>query len=132
MKALHYKISCEDVCLYVSPLCLAEAMIKWVSILFAGSKTVLLNKGTPQFVFEAISCEHCTTAFLPNPLGHDILKALDQGNLDTKHYQLSQLRLLHTEDPSQSEHWLNYFPVHKSDFDLTVYETGSLISQKFV
>ncbi len=80
----------------------------------AGRAVILTERITPQYMFESISKEKVTLAFLLVPWVLDILEALDTGKLNKDDYDLTSWRLLYMGaqpiPPSLVERWKVYFP----------------------
>ena len=91
----------------------------WMGSLVAGSRAVLLRGTKPQYIFDAVSREHCSIVWLLVPWAQDILNALDSGEIKLSDYELSQWRLMHIGaqpvPPSLIKHWRDYFPNHQYD-----------------
>lgn len=119
MEAIHHETTHSDVFLCIPPLYHTGAKMHWFGSLFTGSKAVLLKGNSPKAIFSAVSAEKCSIVWLLVPWCQDILSALDNGDLKTEDYELSQWRLMHIGaqpvPPSLIKHWLRYFPNHKYD-----------------
>jgi len=68
---------------------------------------------------EAVSEEQVTVVWLLVPWAHDILIAIEDGEINLKDYQLDQWRLMHIGaqpvPPSLIEQWKRIFPHHQYD-----------------
>ncbi|MBR1709753.1 MAG: acyl--CoA ligase [Clostridia bacterium] len=115
----HHSTSHEDCFLCIPPLYHTGAKMHWFGSLVSGSKAVLLRGTKPEYIFSAVSTEHCTIVWLLVPWAQDILDALDNGSLKISDYHLDQWRLMHIGaqpvPPSLIRHWLEYFPNHQYD-----------------
>ncbi|MBR5421154.1 MAG: acyl--CoA ligase [Lachnospiraceae bacterium] len=115
----HHSTKRDDCFLCIPPLYHTGAKMHWMGSLVAGSKAVLLRGTKPQYIFDAVSREHCTIVWLLVPWAQDILDALDAGTLRIEDYELAQWRLMHIGaqpvPPSLIKRWLAYFPHHQYD-----------------
>ncbi len=115
----HHSTSRDDCFLCIPPLYHTGAKMHWFGSLVAGSRAVLLRGTKPEYIFEAVSREHCTIVWLLVPWAQDILEALDSGELDMKKYEIAQWRLMHIGaqpvPPSLIRRWKEYFPHHQYD-----------------
>ena len=115
----HHSTGRDDCFLCIPPLYHTGAKMHWMGSLVAGSKAVLLRGTKPQYIFDAVSREHCTIVWLLVPWAQDILDALDSGALRIEDYELDQWRLMHIgaqpDPPSLIKRWMSYFPKHQYD-----------------
>ena len=115
----HHSTGRDDCFLCIPPLYHTGAKMHWMGSLIAGSKAVLLRGTKPQYIFDAVSREHCTIVWLLVPWAQDILDALDSGALRIEDYELDQWRLMHIGaqpvPPSLIKRWMSYFPKHQYD-----------------
>ncbi|MCR5625191.1 MAG: AMP-binding protein [Lachnospiraceae bacterium] len=115
----HHSTSRDDCFLCIPPLYHTGAKMHWFGSLVAGSKAVLLKGTKAEYVFDAVSREHCTIVWLLVPWAQDILAALDSGQLKISDYELSQWRLMHIGaqpvPKSLIKRWKEYFPHHDYD-----------------
>ncbi len=115
----HHGQGRDDNFLCIPPLYHTGAKMHWMGSLVAGSKAVLLRGTKPQYIFDAVSREHCTIVWLLVPWAQDILDCLDAGTLKIEDYELSQWRLMHIGaqpvPPSLIKRWKAYFPNHQYD-----------------
>ena len=115
----HHGQTHDDCFLCIPPLYHTGAKMHWFGSLVSGSKAVLLKGTKSEYVFDAISKEHCTIVWLLVPWAQDILDAIDRGDLKLEDYELSQWRLMHIGaqpvPPSLIKHWMEYFPNHQYD-----------------
>ncbi|MBQ7678870.1 MAG: acyl--CoA ligase, partial [Butyrivibrio sp.] len=115
----HHSTSRDDVFLCIPPLYHTGAKMHWFGSLISGSRAVLLKGTKPEYIFDAVSREHCTIVWLLVPWAQDILDALDRGDLKISDYELSQWRLMHIGaqpvPPSLVRRWKEYFPNHQYD-----------------
>ncbi|MCR5587566.1 MAG: acyl--CoA ligase [Lachnospiraceae bacterium] len=115
----HHGQTHDDCFLCIPPLYHTGAKMHWFGSLVSGSKAVLLKGTKSEYVFDAVSKEHCTIVWLLVPWAQDILDAIDRGDLKLEDYELSQWRLMHIGaqpvPPSLIKHWKEYFPEHQYD-----------------
>ena len=115
----HHGTCREDCFLCIPPLYHTGAKMHWFGSLVSGSKAVLLRGTRPEYIFRAVSEEHCSIVWLLVPWAQDILDALDAGELNMADYDLSRWRLMHIGaqpvPPSLVRHWHDYFPNHQYD-----------------
>ena len=115
----HHGTNRDDCFLCIPPLYHTGAKMHWMGSLVAGSRAVLLRGTKPQYIFDAVSREHCTIVWLLVPWAQDILDALDSGALRMEDYELKQWRLMHIGaqpvPPSLIKRWMAYFPHHQYD-----------------
>ncbi|MCR4656430.1 MAG: acyl--CoA ligase [Lachnospiraceae bacterium] len=115
----HHSTGREDCFLCIPPLYHTGAKMHWMGSLVAGSRAVLLKGTKPEYVFDAVSREHCTIVWLLVPWAQDILDALDRGDIKIEDYDLSGWRLMHIGaqpvPPSLIKRWKAYFPDHQYD-----------------
>lgn len=88
--------------------------------MMVGSKTIFLTEAvTPHYIFEAISGEKISVAFLLVPWAMDILGALDRSELRLEDYNLNGWRLMHMGaqpiPASLIQKWKGYFPEMQYD-----------------
>ncbi len=125
---MHHSQTRGDCFLCIPPLYHTGAKMHWFGSLLSGSKAVLLKGTKPEFIFDAVSREHCTIVWLLVPWAQDILNALDSGELKLEDYELSQWRLMHigAQPVPQSliKHWLEYFPNHQYDTNYGLSESA--------
>ena len=119
MEQVHHGQTHDDVFLCIPPLYHTGAKMHWFGSLISCSKAVLLRGVTPKSIFEAISSEHCTIAWLLVPWAQDILLALENGDIKLEDYELDQWRLMHIgAQPvprSLVAKWRSIFPHHDYD-----------------
>ena len=115
----HHGQTHEDVFLCIPPLYHTGAKMHWFGSFLVGGKAVLLKGTKPEFIFDAVSKEHCTIVWLLVPWAQDILDSIDSGKLKLTDYQLSQWRLMHIGaqpvPPSLIARWKHIFPHHQYD-----------------
>jgi len=115
----HHSTSREDTFLCIPPLYHTGAKMHWFGSLISGSKAVLLTGTKANYIFDAVSREHCTIVWLLVPWAQDILDSLDNGSIKIEDYELSQWRLMHIGaqpvPPSLIKRWKAYFPNHDYD-----------------
>lgn len=121
VEQVHHNITKDDNFLLIPPLYHAGAFIFWLGNLKTASKAVLLKGTKPKIIFDAVSEEKCTMAFLLVPWVQDILDAIDSGEIDLSKYDLDSWRLMHMGaqpiPPSLVRKWQEIFP--KMGYDTT-------------
>ncbi|MCR4893065.1 MAG: acyl--CoA ligase [Lachnospiraceae bacterium] len=119
VEQMHHGTDRDDCFLCIPPLYHTGAKMHWFGSLIAGSKAVLLRGTKPEYIFEAVSREHCTIVWLLVPWAQDILEALDSGVIKKEDFDLDQWRLMHIGaqpvPPSLIRRWKEYFPHHQYD-----------------
>ncbi len=115
----HHGQTHEDVFLCIPPLYHTGAKMHWFGSFLVGGRAVLLKGTRPDWIFKAVSDEHCTIVWLLVPWAQDILDSIDRGDLVLQNYELDQWRLMHIGaqpvPPSLIRRWLTVFPHHKYD-----------------
>ncbi len=115
----HHGQTKDDVFLCIPPLYHTGAKMHWFGSLLVGGKAVILKGVKPEWIFKAISDEHCTIVWLLVPWAQDILDAIDDGRLNPEDYKLDQWRLMHIGaqpvPPSLIKRWKKVFPHHEYD-----------------
>jgi acyl-CoA synthetase (AMP-forming)/AMP-acid ligase II len=115
----HHRQTQEDNFILLPPLYHTGAKMHWFGSLISGAKGTILTEFSPKNVLNAVSKEHGTIVWLLVPWVHDILVALDKGELKLKDYNLSSWRLMHIGaqpvPPALVAHWRDYFPTMAYD-----------------
>jgi len=115
----HHHQNRHDNFIILPPLYHTGAKMHWFGSLISGSKGTILTEVSPQAVFEAVSREKGTIVWLLVPWVHDILLALDKGELKISDYNLKSWRLMHIGaqpvPPRLVLHWKDYFPKMQYD-----------------
>jgi acyl-CoA synthetase (AMP-forming)/AMP-acid ligase II len=110
----HHHQTRHDNFVILPPLYHTGAKMHWFGSLVSGSKGTILTEFSPQAVFDAVSKEKGTIVWLLVPWVHDILVALDKGELKISDYNLKSWRLMHIGaqpvPPRLVLHWKEYFP----------------------
>lgn len=114
----HYTVK-EDNFIILPPLYHTGAMMHWYGSLISASRGTILTEFSPVNVFNAVRNEKGTIVWLLVPWVHDILVALDKGDLSLKDYDLSSWRLMHIGaqpvPPNLVKRWKEYFPQMQYD-----------------
>ena len=112
-QAHHYQTR-EDNFILIPPLYHAGAKMHWFGSLMVGGRATILTEVNPRSVFEAVHQEKGTIVWLLVPWAHDILLAMDRGELKKENYDLSYWRLMHIGaqpvPPALVQRWKKYFP----------------------
>ncbi len=115
----HHGQTRDDTFLLIPPLYHTGAKMHWFGSLISASKAVLLKGIKPEWIIKAVSEEKCTIVWLLVPWAQDILDAIDRGDINLDHYELSQWRLMHIGaqpvPPSLIKRWKEKFPNHQYD-----------------
>ena len=115
----HHSQTRRDNFLCIPPLYHTGAKMHWFGNLLVGAKSVLLKGVNPRAILEAVSEEQATIVWLLVPWAHDILVAIENGDIDLNDYQLDQWRLMHIGaqpvPPSLILKWKKFFPHHDYD-----------------
>ncbi len=121
----HHGQTHDDVFLCIPPLYHTGAKMHWMGSFLVGGKCVMLNGVKPEWIIEAISKEACTIVWLLVPWAHDILIAIENGQITLADHNLSQWRLMHAGaqpvPPTLIENWQRYFPgqAYDTNYGLT-------------
>jgi len=116
--AHHYQTRSDNFIL-IPPLYHCGAKMHWFGSLLIGGRATLLTEVSPQYVFDTVDKERGTIVWLLVPWVHDILVAMDRGELKKEDYDLSCWRLMHIGaqpvPPNLVKRWKEYFPDMKYD-----------------
>jgi len=114
MEQAHHHQTKQDNFIVLPPLYHTGSKMHWFGSLISGSRGTILTEFSPKSFFEAMSREKGTIAWLLVPWVHDILLALDRGELILADYDLANWRLMHMGaqpiPPALVNHWKQYFP----------------------
>jgi acyl-CoA synthetase (AMP-forming)/AMP-acid ligase II len=125
-KAHHYQ-AYDDNFVLLPPLYHTGAKMHWFGNLMVGGKATILTEVNPWNIFEAIHKERGTIVWLLVPWVHDILVAMDRGELQKEDYDLSCWRLMHIGaqpvPPKLVHRWQKYFPDMQYDTNYGLSET---------
>ncbi|MBA7652906.1 Long-chain-fatty-acid--CoA ligase [subsurface metagenome] len=104
----------NDNFIIIPPLYHTGVKMHWFGSLLTGGKATILTEFSPQHLFETVQRERGTIVWLPTAWTHDILGAMDRGELKKDDYDLSCWRLMHMGagpiPPSLVRRWKEYFP----------------------
>ncbi|MCX6005882.1 MAG: class I adenylate-forming enzyme family protein, partial [Chloroflexi bacterium] len=92
--AHHHQVK-EDNFVLIPPLYHTGSKMHWFGSLLVGGKATLLGEVNPRNILETVYTERGTIVWLLVPWAHDILVALESGELNIKEYDLSCWRLMH-------------------------------------
>jgi acyl-CoA synthetase (AMP-forming)/AMP-acid ligase II len=119
VEKIHHKTTHKDNFILLPPLYHTGAKMHWFGSLVTGAKGTILTEFSPKNVFDAVQNEKGTIVWLLVPWVHDILVALDKGELKISDYNLKSWRLMHIGaqpvPPQVVLHWRDYFPRMKYD-----------------
>lgn len=123
----HHGQTHEDNFLCIPPLYHTGAKMHWFGSFIVGAKAVILKGVKPEWILQAVSEEQVTIVWLLVPWAHDILIALERGDIDISQYRLDQWRLMHIGaqpvPPSLIKAWKKVFPHHEYDTNYGLTET---------
>ncbi|QTA82321.1 AMP-dependent synthetase/ligase [Desulfonema limicola] len=115
----HHNQTHNDNFLCIPPLYHAGAKMHWFGNFIVGAKSVILKGVKPDWILEAVSEEKITVVWLLVPWAHDILIAIENGELKLEDYNLDQWRFMHIGaqpvPPSLIKKWKQVFPHHDYD-----------------
>jgi long-chain acyl-CoA synthetase len=110
----HHHQTPDDNFILIPPLYHAGAKMHWFGSLITDSRATLLKKVTPKYILDSVQSEKGTIVWLLVPWAHDILAAIDSGEIKLNDYDLSNWRLMHIGaqpvPPSLVKRWQKYFP----------------------
>ncbi len=121
----HHRQKHDDNFILLPPLYHTGAKMHWFGSLIVGGRATILTEISPQYIFEAVHQERGTIVWLLVPWAHDILGAMDRGELRKEDYDLSCWRLLHIGaqpvPTSLVRRWKKYFPdmLYDDNYGLT-------------
>ena len=119
-QANHYQTRGDNFVL-LPPLYHTGSKMHWFGSLLTGGRATILTEVSPRSILDVMDEEKGTIIFLLVPWAHDILDALDTGELKLKDYDLSNWRLMHMGaqpiPPSLVLRWRNYFPNMQFDIN---------------
>jgi Acyl-CoA synthetases (AMP-forming)/AMP-acid ligases II len=110
----HHHQTHDDNFILLPPLYHAGAKMHWFGNLIVGGRATILTEVNPRYIFEAVHKERGTIVWLLVPWVHDILVAMDKGELKKEDYDLSCWKFMHIGaqpvPPALVKHWKEYFP----------------------
>ncbi len=119
VEQIHHHQTHHDNFVLLPPLYHTGAKMHWFGSLISGAKGTILTEFSPKNVLDAVTKELGTIVWLLVPWAHDILVALDKGELKLKDYNLKSWRLMHIGaqpvPPALVQHWWDYFPTMAYD-----------------
>jgi len=119
IEEVHHYQTRKDNFILLPPLYHTGAKMHWFGSLLVGGKATILTEINPRNIFEAVEKESGTIVWLLVPWVHDILVAMDKGELRKEDYDLSYWRLMHIGaqpvPPSLVHRWKKYFPSMQYD-----------------
>ena len=119
IEEVHHYQTRKDNFILLPPLYHTGAKMHWFGSLLVGGKATILTEINSRNIFEAVGKERGTIVWLLVPWVHDILVALDNGELRKEDYDLSCWRLMHIGaqpvPPSLVQRWKKYFPSMQYD-----------------
>jgi len=119
VEQMHHRQTHRDNFVLLPPLYHTGAKMHWFGSLISGAKGTILTEFSPKNVLDAVAKERGTIVWLLVPWAHDILLALDKGEIKLKDYNLKSWRLMHIGaqpvPPALVQHWWDYFPTMAYD-----------------
>jgi acyl-CoA synthetase (AMP-forming)/AMP-acid ligase II len=115
----HHHQTREDNFVLLPPLYHTGSKMHWFGSLIVGGKATLLGDIDPRHILETVDREKGTIVWLLVPWAHDILVALEKGDLRKEDYDLSRWRLMHIGaqpvPPALVRNWKRVFPEMQYD-----------------
>lgn len=115
----HHSQKKDDCFLCIPPLYHTGAKMHWFGNFLVGASSVILKGIRPEWILEAVSEEKISIVWLLVPWAHDILLAIERGEISLENYDLSRWRLMHIGaqpvPPSLIKKWAEVFPHHEFD-----------------
>lgn len=115
----HHQQTKDDNFVLIPPLYHTGSKMHWFGSLIVGGKSTLLGEASPRNILETVHNERGTIVWLLVPWAHDILVALEKGDLRKEDYDLSCWRLMHIGaqpvPPSLVREWKKVFPAMQYD-----------------
>ncbi len=115
----HHGQTHQDNFLCIPPLYHTGAKMHWFGNFKVGAKTVILKGVKPEYILRVASEERATIIWLLVPWAHDILIAIENGDVVLTDYNLDPWRLMHIGaqpvPPSLIDEWKRLFPHHDYD-----------------
>ena len=119
IEEVHHYQTRKDNFILLPPLYHTGAKMHWFGSLLVGGKATILTEINPRNIFEAVDKERGTIVWLLVPWVHDILVAMDKGELRKEDYDLNCWRLMHIGaqpvPPTLVQRWKRYFPSMQYD-----------------
>jgi len=110
----HHHQQKSDNFILIPPLYHTGSKMHWFGSLSTGGKATLLNEVSPRNILEAVHRERGTIVWLLVPWAHDMLVALESGQVRKEDFDLSCWRLMHIGaqpvPPSLIKRWMATFP----------------------
>lgn len=115
----HHGQTHDDNFLCIPPLYHTGAKMHWFGNFLVGAKSVILKGVSPKSILEAVSEEQVSIVWLLVPWAHDILLAIENGEINLADYSIEKWRLMHIGaqpvPPSLIKSWKEIFPNHDYD-----------------
>jgi len=110
----HHQQRKSDNFVLIPPLYHTGSKMHWFGSLITGGKATLLGEVSPRSILETVHRERGTIVWLLVPWAHDVLVALESGQVKKENYDLSCWRLMHIGaqpvPPSLIKRWMATFP----------------------
>jgi len=115
----HHHQTRDDNFILIPPLYHTGSKMHWFGSLIVGGKATLLGEVSSQNVLEVVHRERGTIVWLLVPWAHDILVAMEKGEIKKEDYDLSCWRLMHIGaqpvPPALIKQWKQVFPAMQYD-----------------
>ncbi|MDD5312580.1 MAG: AMP-binding protein [Dehalococcoidia bacterium] len=115
----HHHQTKQDNFILIPPLYHTGSKMHWFGSLIVGGRATLLNEVNPENVIKAVHSERGTIVWLLVPWAHDVLMAIENGEIQLSDYDLSCWRLMHIGaqpvPPALVKRWKKYFPSMQYD-----------------
>jgi acyl-CoA synthetase (AMP-forming)/AMP-acid ligase II len=115
----HHRQTKDDNFILIPPLYHTGSKMHWFGSLIVGSRATLINDISPANILKTVAEERGTIVWLLVPWAHDILMALEKGQVKKEDYDLSCWRLMHIgAQPVPSsliKQWKKIFPAMQYD-----------------
>jgi acyl-CoA synthetase (AMP-forming)/AMP-acid ligase II len=124
----HHHQTRDDNFILIPPLYHTGSKMHWFGSLIVGGKATLLGDVSPKNVLEVVHKERGTIVWLLVPWAHDILVALEKGDLKKEDYDLNCWRLMHIGaqpvPPALIKQWKQVFPDMQYDTNYGLSESS--------
>jgi len=124
----HHRQEKSDNFVLIPPLYHTGSKMHWFGSLITGGKATLLGEVNPRSILETVHKERGTIVWLLVPWAHDILVALEDGQVKKEDYDLSCWRLMHIGaqpvPPSLVKRWMEFFPGMQYDTNYGLSESS--------
>ena len=124
----HHHQQKSDNFVLIPPLYHTGSKMHWFGSLITGGRATLLCEVSPRNILETVHRERGTIVWLLVPWAHDILVALEDGQVRKEDYDLGCWRLMHIGaqpvPPSLVRRWMEFFPGMQYDTNYGLTESS--------